>query len=194
MKRPTRDIFAIDRKIINEKRKLVSLEGQSAKISRDKIRSLQLQKAEYSLQKRELQAINRLERTKARSKAPSSSGSSSGGGGSDFLAGSVSGLAGAAVSGAKVTNAVNNLQASLRKVDGVQRKITTSSGQYKDALRESSRAGQALANTNAEVASEARKIENLGDEINKNSRIAANLQGFKRKSSPETKTSSCKRR
>ena len=83
----TRTILGIDRQILGERRKLLTLQGESARKAQDRIKALSLQKRELQLQKTELAQINRLEkqRTSNLNRAFGISGSG-GGDGLDPLA------------------------------------------------------------------------------------------------------------
>ncbi len=60
----TNDILAIDKKIIVEKKKLINLSGEQQVESKKRLKSLGLEKAELALQKRELNQIIRLEKSR----------------------------------------------------------------------------------------------------------------------------------
>ena len=63
----SRDILSVDKQILGEKRRLIGLEGEAARISRRRVADLRLQRQEIALQKREMQGLISTERKRSNS-------------------------------------------------------------------------------------------------------------------------------
>jgi len=91
VERASQGILSIDKQILGERRKLLTLSGQQADRAKKRVADLRLQRSELSLQRRELQSIASLERKRAAAlnRVANTGGGSgdSGGGGAAALAG-----------------------------------------------------------------------------------------------------------
>ncbi|QNI48854.1 tape measure protein [Synechococcus sp. A15-60] len=67
----SRQILSVDKQIVSERRKLLGLTGDQARLQKKRIIDLRLQRTELALQKRDLQSIVRLERDRGRSSGTS---------------------------------------------------------------------------------------------------------------------------
>ena len=193
----SRDILAVDKQIVSEKRRLQTLEGTAAKTTRQRLADLRLQRQEIALQKREMQGLVAAERRRQREERNNAQGGIAlvpgGGGGASVAslgaaAAALQGLNQSRQQGVRVTNELTAAYATERTQAD---RLATKLGELEQKQRELTNAERgfggpaALRNARNSVELRTTALERYRRELEETRLELARLTGAQRRAALE---------